>query len=646
MMDIHEKYIKLEKKYQTATKDKLKMANLLTQFNRELEESLSNEKRFIASVSHELRTPLTAILGHGELLNETPLNNKQKKYLNNMVHSSNHLLSLVNDLLDVAKLGDNRIDLTPKEVDLDDVLNDCANLIRSKVADGVEFIVDIPMPDYKVILDPKRTKQIFINLLSNATKFTTAGTIHFFVHTLEKLPNNGLKMVINIEDTGGGITPQIANTLFEPFQSTDKTQGTGLGLFISQKLAKMMNGNISVSSQEGYGSSFSVTLVVSYSATKEIGKVLDKTNIMMFAHKSSFIENLSKEFLNIGSNFQNYDINKEDINSSLIHMVASAKFYDIAIFHLESFKHHTQSVAGTFRLLNPSVKLVALVEKEEYHQHLNIFDKVITQPISYQRFIKELEELYRKKNERFRDKNDYNELKLLIVEDVEVNREYEKEMLDNFFGIVCDEAENGLIAVEKAKTMRYDAILMDMRMPVMDGLEATKKIREFDKTVPIICMSANVYKEDKLSAQAVGMNDFIEKPLDKSDIEIKLLKVLHNEFALKDTKELPQKEELDLKTLALQHLRENFSESTAHKLYTKAKESIVLYQNRIEDYCMKEDSKNLLENFHVLKGVLANLGLQEMASLAGRLQSFAHEENLRGLKVLKKELFERLEELH
>jgi len=644
MMDIHEKYLKLEIKYKNATKDKLKMANLLTQFNRELEESLNNEKRFIASVSHELRTPLTAILGYGELLNETSLDNRQKKYLNSIVHSSNHLLSLVNDLLDVAKLGDNRIDLTPKEVDLDDVLNDCANLIRSKVADGVEFIVDIPMPEYKVILDPKRTKQIFINLLSNATKFTTTGTIHFYVHTLEKIGNNGLKMLINVDDTGGGISPQIANTLFEPFQSTDKTQGTGLGLFISQKLAKIMNGNISVVSQEGQGSSFSVTLIVNYSVAKEIGKVLDKTNIMMFAHKNTFVENLSKEFLNIGCNFQNYDINKEDISSSLIHMVASARFYDIAVFHLDSFKHQTETIAGTFKILNPQVRLVALVEKEQYHQHLNLFDKIITHPISHQRFIKELEELYDKKSKNLRDKSEYCGLKLLIVEDVEINREYEKEMLDNFFGIVCDVAENGLIAVEKAKNNEYDAILMDMRMPVMDGLEATKKIREFDKEVPIICMSANVYKEDKLTAQAVGMNDFIEKPLDKSDIEIKLMKILHKEFTKKELKER-EIESIGLKTLALKHLRENFSESKTQKLFTKAKESISLYQNRIEDYCMRQDAKNLLENFHALKGVLVNLGLQEMGELADKLQFLAQESSLASVKVLKKELFENLEEL-
>ncbi len=124
-------FAQLKKRYAKATKDKLKLAHLLTQVNKELEESLNNEKRFIASVSHELRTPLTAILGYGELLDDTALNNKQKRYLDSIIQSSNHLLALVSDLLDVAKIGDNRIDLVPKEVDLDDILNDCANYTLS-----------------------------------------------------------------------------------------------------------------------------------------------------------------------------------------------------------------------------------------------------------------------------------------------------------------------------------------------------------------------------------------------------------------------------------------------------------------------------------------------------------------------------------
>ncbi len=634
--DLKIEYAQLEKRYIKATKDKLKLAHLLTQVNRELEESLNNEKRFIASVSHELRTPLTAILGYGELLEDTALNNKQKRYLNSIEQSSNHLLALVSDLLDVAKIGDNRIDLVPKEVDLDDILNDCANLIRSRLKKGVELITDIPMPEYKVKVDDKRVKQIFINLLSNATKFTKQGSIRFYIQSLEDIDNNRYKLVAKVDDTGSGIPDSVAKTLFEPFQSTDKTQGTGLGLYISQKLAQMMGGEITVESRKGIGSSFTVTLIMEKTRKKEIGKALNSSSVMMFSKRTSFIDSLTREFANLGVNFQNHDIKIEDTTSALIHMVASGRFYDIGVFDIDSFQHSTDYIAGTFRTINPNIKLIALVDSRENDVNLKEFDRVINKPISYQRFIKEVEETYDSELFGNNVKVDYSNLDILIVEDVEINREYEKEMLDNFFGITCDTAENGEIAVQKAKDNHYDAILMDMRMPVMDGLEATRRIREFNRDVPIICMSANVYKEDKLAAENSGMNDFIEKPLDKQDIEAKLLKLINNEFKRELSKkdknispiEIEESEKRiseDIEAMALNHLQNNFNETVAKRLYDKARESVIEYVKRVRLNFANKNSKELVENYHAIKGVLSNLGLKELASTAGELQKISEE---------------------
>ncbi len=654
MEQIQLEHSQLKKRYEKATKDKLKLAHLLTQVNKELEESLNNEKRFIASVSHELRTPLTAILGYGELLDDTALNNKQKRYLNSISQSSNHLLALVSDLLDVAKIGDNRIDLVPKEVDLDDILNDCANLIRSKVSKGVELITDIPMPEYKVRVDDKRVKQIFINLLSNASKFTKQGSIRFYIQTLEAIEDNQLKLVAKVDDTGSGIPESVAQTLFEPFQSTDKTQGTGLGLYISQKLAQMMGGEITVESKQGIGSSFTVTLIIERTIKKEIGKALNRSSIMMFSKKSPFIDNLTKEFVNLGVNFQNHDIINEDITSSLIHMIASGRFYDIGIFDVDSFGQNTDYIAGTFRAIKPDIKLIALISDGETDINLREFDKVVNKPISYQRFIKEVEETYDSELFGKKYKVDYSSLDILIVEDVEINREYEKEMLDNFFGITCDTAENGEVAVAKAKEHNYDAILMDMRMPVMDGLEATRKIREFNREVPIICMSANVYKEDKLAAENSGMNDFIEKPLDKQDIEAKLLKLINREFEKENSRKkekyqtttvVEEDKILDIEEMALNHLQNNFNEKVAKKLLAKAKESIIEYIKRVKVNFDKKDIKELVENFHALKGVLSNLGLKDIANMAGELQKISEDGDFLAIDPLNKKLLRSLSSL-
>jgi len=630
---LQKEYFKLQKRYKKANEDRLTVSHLLSEINEELEESLSNEKRFIASVSHELRTPLTAILGYSELLDDTALNNKQKRYLDSMVQSSNHLLSLVSDLLDVAKLGDNKIELSPKEIDLDDVLTDCAALIRSRIKSDVEFIVDIPMFEYRVKADDKRIKQIFINLLSNAAKFTKKGSIRFYLKETELLDDKRMKIVVKVDDTGDGIPDEVAQTLFDPFHSTDKTQGTGLGLYISQEIAHMMDGEITVESQKSLGSSFQVTIIVERLTKKEIGKTLRDANLMMFSESNEFVEKISKEFMNLNVKFVNHDNLRGDVTTSLIQMVASGRFYDIAIFDNDMFAQHTTDIAGTLKAINPDIKLILLMGTDN-DKDVSIFDKVINKPISYQRFIKFTEEIYNQEMFETDIVKDYSKLDILVVEDVELNREYEVEMLNNFFSITCDTAENGAIAVEKAKDRKYDAILMDMRMPVMDGIEATKQIRKFDKGIPIICMSANVYKEDKMAALDSGMNDFIEKPLEKADIEEKLMKLLNNEFSLIEKKEVnsketikPKKEETintptgtELKEIALNHLQGNFNHTIALKLFDKAMSSISTYSQKVKEGIKNKEIKELIEDFHALKGVLANIGLTSLANRAGEFQ--------------------------
>lgn len=633
---------KTEAKYIKANEDKLTLSHLLSKVNQELEESLRNEKRFIASVSHELRTPLTAILGYSELLDDTILNNKQKRYLTNITQSSDHLLALISDLLDVAKLEDNRIELSVKEFDLDDILNECASLIKSKVADGVEFIASIPLLEYPVISDDKRVKQIFINLLSNAAKFTKQGSIRFYIKSIEELENERVKFVINVDDTGDGIPTDVTDTLFDPFQSTDKTQGTGLGLYISQQLAYLMDGEISVESKAGVGSSFSTEIIVEKSTKKEVGKELKGANIMMFANRDEFIDKISQEFMGLGVNFQNYNIVNANITSSLVQMVVSGQFYDVAIFDMDVFKKDTHHIAGTLKAINPDIKLVALVE-EDSDKSFAEFDQVIHKPIPYQRFIKQTESIYSSEFFGETKEVDYSKIDILIVEDVELNREYEKEMLSNFFSIVCDTAVNGQEAVDMVKNNTYDAVLMDMRMPVMDGLEATREIRKFNKEIPIICMSANVYKEDKIAAQDSGMDDFIEKPLEKKDIEDKLLKLVNNEFKstqpdatktniLQEIKPETKKEKKldgkEMKQMVFKHLQSNFTPEISAKLFLKAIESIREYMGRIEENTKKRDTKELVEDFHILKGVCANIGLHDMANESGELQKLSENGDL------------------
>jgi len=622
-------------KYQKTNEEKLTLANVLSVINEELKESLHNEKRFIASVSHELRTPMTSIIGYGELMSDTNLNSKQKRYMQSITQSSHYLLSLVNDLLDVAKFKDKRVELTPKIVDLTDILSECAILMESKISDNVDFQVKLPLLDYKIKADDKRLKQIVLNLLSNAAKFTKKGSIKFYVDPIVESAYNQLQVTLHVEDTGGGIPEEVSKTLFDPFSSTDKTQGTGLGLFISQELAELMHGNIIVSSKKGEGSHFSLTFFVEKSIKKEIGKGLIGTNILMCSAKNAFVDSISMELERMSKqNFEHYDIPSKGLENLVSKLLPKAKSYDIVIFDVDDLEEDAVHIANMFLILNPNIKIVSYLN-DDNDLSSTIFHLNIYKPLGHQSFIRKIERFYSKRVKKTIEK-DYTNLKILLVEDVELNRIYEVEMLKNFFGITCDIAEDGLIALNKVKENSYDVILMDMRMPVMDGLEATRKIREFDKDVPIVCMSANVYKEDKIAAEESGMNDFIEKPLERSDIEQTLLKLFSHEL----TEHV--EEPINYKKVAYNYLLENFDEEITKQLCLSAKESIESSLISIDRHSHETQVSNLIDDFHRLKGVFLNLGLNDFALEAGRLQKYAEDEDFKGIIEVKNSFIDRV----
>ena len=236
-----------------------------------------------------------------------------------------------------------------------------------------------------------------------------------------------------------------------------------------------------------------------------------------------------------------------------------------------------------------------------------------------------------KKNKLLQDTNvlllkkeqHYAHLKVLIVEDLLFNRKFLEEMFGVFFGISVDSAENGEVAIEKFKKKKYDIIFMDMQMPVLNGVEATKKIRTLNKKIPIICMSANVYKENKHEAKMAGMNDFIEKPFSPKDIEVRLAQLLSP---------LEKKENNRLRSRALEHFKTYFDEETGVKFISMAEEGLKKYIKGIEQAFSVKDNESLTFNFHGIKGILANLGLEELAFKAGKLLEWVKNEDFEKIK--------------
>jgi nitrogen-specific signal transduction histidine kinase/DNA-binding response OmpR family regulator len=240
------------------------------------------------------------------------------------------------------------------------------------------------------------------------------------------------------------------------------------------------------------------------------------------------------------------------------------------------------------------------------------------------------------------DKRDYSHLKVLIVEDIDLNREFQRELFKVFFSVTVDTAENGRVAIEKIKSNHYDIVFMDIRMPVLDGIEATKEIRKFNKNVYIVCMSANVYREDMDAAELAGMNDFIEKPFEYRDIAARLAHVTSV-----ISKESFESQKNLLHQLAMNHFKDHFDEETCFRLINIAAKDLKKSILTIEENLYTQNLKVLKETFHAMKGIFSNLGLVALAQQADELQQFAKdgdiyniEERVDGFLLDAKEFFE------
>ncbi len=603
---------------------------------------------FMASISHELRTPLTSILGYGELLENTKLDSKQEEYLSRMLHSSKYLLSLVGDFLDIVKLEKNDIKLDQKEVRLHTVLTECVEVIKANLHKDVAFEVDIPFLNYTIMADDRRIKQVMLNFLSNAVKFTQNGTIKFYVKEIVDIDNR-VKITVNIEDTGTGMSEEVEQALFDPFVTGDSTQGFGLGLFISKEIIKLMDGEIFVKSLEGKGSTFSVSFMVEKAHEKAFSKVLFDKKILMLSDENEFTKKISYLLKNFNASLQSYS-STINISNTLRDIFSHAREYDIVVFDMNTLACPASDIISTLRMIHPSIKCVALLDKYSF-SCTSSFDRLISTPSNAKDVIFELEELAAVGSAKSSSVIDFSHLKVLVVEDVEMSSDYIKEMLSVSFAISCDTAINGLEAVEKAKSTDYDIIFMDIRMPVMNGHEATEKIRKFNKKVSIVCMSADVYEKDIQAAKNSGMDSFIEKPLDKDEVKQSFLNLMDGEvkdieLKAQTIKHKKQREgtvpsekcdPLKLKKKVYTHLEKNFDNDVISKLIETAIQSIEKYINNIKSNMIEEDMHALAEDFHAIKGVLANLGLKEQSSSAGGLQKICQEGEFQQNSSVKRE---------
>jgi len=507
---------------------------------------------FLANMSHELRTPMNTILGFSDLLHQSNLNKQQKNYLSIILSSGQHLVELINDLLDFSKIEVGKITFETIDFNLRTIFDDVMNMMKIKIRGKVlDVYIDYPadiITDIKG--DPTRLKQVLVNLSNNAVKFTQEGEIGFIVRLENQIncSKDEIPLRISVKDTGIGIAKNKINKVFDEFTQADESTtrkygGTGLGLSISKSIVEAMGGRLWAQSVVGKGSEFIFTLKV------KKGKPLQKPKI------DPQIEKLlqGKKIIIVDDNETSQKINKvisESIGCKVLFMAESgsaalAKLNQLAkkdslpdiilcdIMMADMDGYEMAKKIRSNKKFN-DLKIIAVTVKEEegmsHYIQDHCFDAYLSKPLSKTEMIHCLADCLgfqtqkEKKEELADDNNKIEGLKLLVVEDTLFNRKLMQAILEKLKCHV-DFANDGKEAIQKIEAREYDLCLMDLQMPVMGGIEATQIIRkDLTKDLPIIALTAAVTEADHNAAHKAGMNDFIEKPINTKELKEKIYK--------------------------------------------------------------------------------------------------------------------------
>jgi len=634
-----------------------------------IEATRANEAKsmFLANMSHEIRTPMNGIVGFLELLRQTSLSAEQEDYVEEVQAASQTLMQLISDILDVSKIEQGHVIIEEVSFNLRDTIDNVIALsINHAEKKDIDIypIIDPSVPD-ALVGDPTRLRQVLVNLMSNAVKFTKRGEVTIYVRSRNNPIEDSIKSeegmtpvkeirsvnIINLEigvkDTGIGIRPDKLDQLFEPFAQADASTtrqygGTGLGLTISKNLVELMGGTMNASSQIGEGSEFS------FSIPLKVGDVVEKIEYIYesIAHKKVLIVDDNMKNRKVVKGYLDKVVNNiceceggDQAITAMLKAEQQGHAYDLIISDYQMPRMNGIELAQVIKAIptlrdTPILIMSSSTDKSEIMDFgKNQIVGVVLKPFRRKQLlnivhfamsetsIPELSQITEPLQEPENALHGIESIRILLAEDNETNRKLFLKYM-NKLGLHCDTVENGELAYEAVKSSAYDIVFMDCQMPVMDGYEASRKIRAFEsgrKRTTIIALTAHAFESDKKRCIEAGMDDYLSKPFDYERL---------NQLILDNTARIMKSMPKFVKT-AMDNLYRitQIDKIELESMYVDFIEDVKTEIDIIHGHIYASDFDEVRKKTHRLKGSSGNLQLHRFNAYVLELDAAAEQQD-------------------